>query len=488
MIYESIHEWANHPVITSIDNVETPLTEVDFPTLTICHEPKYQTDNWALPELILNSFAFACTDTNNDCNITEALRKDFKPFLDFVFDQLSKMIEDTDFDQEAMEGKLGANHIDDVAEAINANLTTIEELESKMKNSLGKFHSHIDFIKKYVPLYNSTEPCLNGCHELKEKVLILLFKASTFAMKSHFGFGTLIRSYTGVLGKTFDYEDALMKKNRDVILCKDLTPTELKFHQIMNTFGNMVNMNISIYDLPSFLKIAPKMREIVEHRHHFPFYSLCLHSWRKGFTDTLKYAKLNSIPKYFLPSCIQEWEPILSNSDLPEENPFKKMPQHFCSKGITNLTGSDLKTIMFLMKFVYHAANESDAKLIHDLVKKTNCNYSMVEYENVFKYPRHFEYQSRRSNIINFTGTGDDFPSHNFQPVFTNVGLCHSWNKADFTNIFKTSTYLNTFRDVFEDENHENPIRKATYKRMTLYLDKHEWYLYDRVQPTHSFL
>ena len=85
MIYESIHEWANHPVITSIDNVETPLTEVDFPTLTICHEPKYQTDNWALPELILNSFAFTCTDTKNDCKGTEALRQDFKHFLDFVY-------------------------------------------------------------------------------------------------------------------------------------------------------------------------------------------------------------------------------------------------------------------------------------------------------------------------------------------------------------------------------------------------------------------
>ena len=41
------------------------------------------------------------------------------------------------------------------------------------------------------------------------------------------------------------------------------------------------------------------------------------------------------------------------------------MPQHFCSSGVTNLTGSDLKIIMFLMKFAYHATNESDAKLIY---------------------------------------------------------------------------------------------------------------------------
>ena len=45
-------------MFTSVQNIEAPLKDIDFPTITACHEPEYQPDNWALPESIFNFFAF----------------------------------------------------------------------------------------------------------------------------------------------------------------------------------------------------------------------------------------------------------------------------------------------------------------------------------------------------------------------------------------------------------------------------------------------
>ena len=58
IIKESYEDWNSNPILTTTEEIGASLTEVDFPTTTICHEPKYQVDNWELPELILNFFSF----------------------------------------------------------------------------------------------------------------------------------------------------------------------------------------------------------------------------------------------------------------------------------------------------------------------------------------------------------------------------------------------------------------------------------------------
>ena len=87
IIYDSFDDWDDNPLITNVEDFEAPLNNIEFPAITVIHEPDYQTDNWALPELILNFFYFTCSKPSEDCQRTEKLRQDFKPFLDYVYNQ-----------------------------------------------------------------------------------------------------------------------------------------------------------------------------------------------------------------------------------------------------------------------------------------------------------------------------------------------------------------------------------------------------------------
>ena len=114
MILRSFEEWDNNPVITTVETIEAHLTDNDlFPALTICHEPQYQPDNWALLEIILNFFVIECNQHLDPgfCDKTEPLRKDFQSALDSIFWDISYLIEITkfedfftcDFDKSSME-------------------------------------------------------------------------------------------------------------------------------------------------------------------------------------------------------------------------------------------------------------------------------------------------------------------------------------------------------------------------------------------------
>lgn len=54
MISQSAKDWTDNPVITSTDNVEAPMRNLPFPSLTVCHkDPKFHL-KWKLPEHVFN--------------------------------------------------------------------------------------------------------------------------------------------------------------------------------------------------------------------------------------------------------------------------------------------------------------------------------------------------------------------------------------------------------------------------------------------------
>ena len=59
--------------------------------LVLKHKPKYQPDNWVLPEMILNFFAFDCWNKDVLCQDTENIRNDFGELVEYVFDVLDEI-------------------------------------------------------------------------------------------------------------------------------------------------------------------------------------------------------------------------------------------------------------------------------------------------------------------------------------------------------------------------------------------------------------
>ena len=57
-IYNSYEYWESHPVETTIDQVGVPVTELPFPTITVCDTNALQMprkNRWMLVETLLNS-------------------------------------------------------------------------------------------------------------------------------------------------------------------------------------------------------------------------------------------------------------------------------------------------------------------------------------------------------------------------------------------------------------------------------------------------
>ena len=474
MINESVHEWNENPVITSVDSIESPLKEIDFPAITLCHEPQYQVDNWALTEMIFNFFEFGCTSSDFECKGSEALRKDFQPFLDLIFDHVTEKIDDTLLDEESLHRVIRDKNVEDVVQAILANITSIEELEDVMKTSIGKFSSEVTFIKKFVPKTIEKHACENDCQKLYGKARMLLFKAKVFKLMSSFGFGTLLRNFASILGITFDQENTFTASKRKIQLCNELSNAERNFHDIMLHLGFAFGVNASLHDFSTFQKIAADSKEEGEARLEYPFYTLC------HFNQSDEHLDIVNSKKY-LPTCFSKWTHTLEGSNAPCKNPYVVYENTFCSKGTSKLIGSDLMKIMKMMKFANHLQTIKDYKDFYDLLHKMKLPYNIRPFEETLNN-KFYQYENVRPFVLDYLEM-----SPTFQPVITNVGLCQSWNHQNQNEVFKASTFFKNFYMVFNESNSENKVLPASIKTKLVYFDKQELYLQDRFKKDFTF-
>ena len=73
--------------------------------------------------MVLNFFAFTCNPKHSpeDCQKTEALRKDFKPVLNAIFDDLSQLVTKSTFDYALLQKHLSKSKADVIMQSMLAN-------------------------------------------------------------------------------------------------------------------------------------------------------------------------------------------------------------------------------------------------------------------------------------------------------------------------------------------------------------------------------
>ena len=91
-----LQNWNDNPILISVDSLENPLKDIEFPAITIC--PDFEPDHTALTELVFNLFDYNCELGNDNCDI---IRKDFKDSIDNVFDNMKDTIDKVQFDKES---------------------------------------------------------------------------------------------------------------------------------------------------------------------------------------------------------------------------------------------------------------------------------------------------------------------------------------------------------------------------------------------------
>ena len=92
MIMNGLQGWNDNPVLISVDSLENPLKDIEFPAITIC--PDFKPDHTALKELIFNLFEYNCDVGNDDC---DQIRQDFNESIRNMFDSLWSTVDKAEF-------------------------------------------------------------------------------------------------------------------------------------------------------------------------------------------------------------------------------------------------------------------------------------------------------------------------------------------------------------------------------------------------------
>ena len=93
LILNGIKDWNENPVIISVDSIETPLKDIEFPALTLC--PDFEPDYTALAEEMFNQFKFNCGIGDRDC---DQIRESFDKQLDQTYQDVQSKINNLRFD------------------------------------------------------------------------------------------------------------------------------------------------------------------------------------------------------------------------------------------------------------------------------------------------------------------------------------------------------------------------------------------------------
>ena len=88
LMEESIKDWNENPVQTTLESVSIPLEPIPFPSVTICPE-RAPPDPWAYIFKIMNFYNFRCDPEGSrqwhpSCNDTVKIRKDLNGVLTFA--------------------------------------------------------------------------------------------------------------------------------------------------------------------------------------------------------------------------------------------------------------------------------------------------------------------------------------------------------------------------------------------------------------------
>lgn len=463
MISEIVNDWSKHKVFTTVENIETTLRDIDFPAVTVCHESQYQPDNWALPEMILNSFSLSdCLGMNN-----QKLCGDIKSLLKDLYKEMKMMIEQTVFLDGSLEKAKLISHstVKLISQAILANLTSIDNIDKAMENSIGTFATMNEFIESEIPKVNQYQKCMVECNKLIKKVRSLVLRLTVIFSDNYQRLGTFLRQNVRHLGLTFDDENVYKTKNIKKNLCNKFLQIETHIHETMLEAGKALGLNASVFDIPSLMKESNDFyfggKEL---RQNFPMFTLCKTQLAKSDKN--------------LPYCKKYWLSIRSNTS--HYNPKIKLdPKDFCHNGTHNLLGSNsqLPELMRVMKFAYHLATYNETLNV----------YKKLNYESNESKTFAFLYETtHKRNFILQHDLGKNVEKY-FKPVITSNGLCYAWNNKNVNEVFKKSNYIDLFNDVFDNGSSKRTFTKAAKKVVVFYLDAHTFYLPDRMSNKKSF-
>ena len=86
LIHTAFSQWANDPILTTLDTIAAPIDNVQFPTVTACNIYwDYPPNSWSIIENTLNLVNFDCRGSE-DCKSIDSIQKDFGYLIEPIID------------------------------------------------------------------------------------------------------------------------------------------------------------------------------------------------------------------------------------------------------------------------------------------------------------------------------------------------------------------------------------------------------------------
>lgn len=140
-------------MITTIGRTDTPIDNIQFPTVTICPGEAVNSHRWAFTEEILNHIKFQCLDSQDNCTSTSILREDFQGFIGKTFDAFRDitrdLLHDLSYEELRSEFPSVSKDVNKIANIslldLVASQNLLDEADKVFRVQLGKRGDHLKF-------------------------------------------------------------------------------------------------------------------------------------------------------------------------------------------------------------------------------------------------------------------------------------------------------------------------------------------------------
>ena len=425
-------DWHANPVVTTIDSFSVPVTEIGFPSVTVCSDSRGLLDPMNYIEKVLNH-----VDVHETPNDTESGQK-----LHDLYDMLRLRLFDTA--KGAAEKYDPPGHIIDsayplrFATLLQENVTTSDAMWARAQRDYGytlRFEEFLNFLLYDLdPDYDLIYQCqyAKDCPEtfrIAESILLDMKQIFPGQDADFNGLGTLLTQTMPEFGMMQVFKYAIPQQFDPLCFLLDM---DREYQKIQDFLADMA-LDAGIGLDTTIFEIVDKVSEKVP--------------W-----SSFPYAFCNRILEEDH-ECMPFWENFDFLLEMDSDNVTKCL--NFWTEGFEE----KLLEVMKVMKFSKHGGTSLANKthLLSGLMDTTFSKYPYRDLDLFWPDPEvdfdplslipHCEYKLKSA-----PGIGNKFHCNLFRPLPTDNGICHTFNAESFDQIYNPSEFTSILSQAYEDE------------------------------------
>ena len=269
MSAESLNDWNQHPLLTTIGSFDAPVIDLLFPAITICQEQFTPSNPWNLISNILNYASFDCSNNSStSCSNSKFFEEQFSFLPELLYNRIDEATESL-FEKSDADIQTEFEPIT-LTNSILSNITSIAKLKNSVLTDFYNYDQASNFFDKNIPatkeILNNTS-CLNltACKTIYKSTQMLIYKIETLLgkkdIKTALKNGDLLAKFAPLIGNSFS--TSLVTPTLNCTQTFNKNEMELNHFFVLLTeklFGKL-NYTISIFDIPSMItSVMPGMR------------------------------------------------------------------------------------------------------------------------------------------------------------------------------------------------------------------------------------